>query len=113
MGLMDREYTRRKQPSAWGVVAVFALLLAGTCLTPDATADSPLEEGCCIVNVNTATKQELRSVPGIGPELAERIIKGRPYKRVDGLLRIEGIGKKSLKAMRPYLTVKGKTGPFE
>lgn len=112
MGLTYRAM-RRPQPSALGVIAIIALLIAGTTLIRDANADAPLEEGCCIVNVNTATKQELRSVPGIGPELAERIIKGRPYKRLDGLLRVEGIGKKSLKAMRPYLTVKGKTGPFE
>ena len=102
MGLMDRDMLR-------GAICLLALLGAATYSASAISADTPLEEGCCVVNVNTATKQELRSVPGIGPELAERIIKKRPFKRVDGLLRVDGIGKKSLKKMRPYLRVEGKT----
>jgi competence ComEA-like helix-hairpin-helix protein len=61
------------------------------------------------VNINTATSMELQQVPGIGPATAEKILRMRrahgPFKSVDELLAIKGIGKKRLAKMRPYLTV--------
>jgi competence ComEA-like helix-hairpin-helix protein len=55
--------------------------------------------------MNTATKKELQSIKGIGPVLAERIIAGRPYKTVDDLLKVKGIGSKKLEKIRPYVVV--------
>jgi len=57
------------------------------------------------VDLNTATASELQSVSGIGPVLATEIINGRPYKKVDDLLRISGIGTKLLERIRPALVV--------
>ena len=59
-----------------------------------------------LLNLNTATEKELQSIKGIGPVLAERIIAGRPYKTVDDLLKVKGIGPKRLKKFRPYLLVR-------
>lgn len=42
------------------------------------------------VDINTASKRELETIPGIGPVLADRIIQGRPYRSVDELRRIKG-----------------------
>ncbi|KIG12775.1 hypothetical protein DB30_01036 [Enhygromyxa salina] len=53
-----------------------------------------------VVDLNTATATELASLAGIGPKLAERIIAGRPYPRVDDLLEVKGIGPKRLAAIR-------------
>lgn len=65
------------------------------------------------VNLNTATSEELQEVPGIGPVTAEKILQMRkaygPFKSVDDLLAIKGIGHKRLEKMRKYLTV-GKVG---
>ena len=65
------------------------------------------------VNINTASETELQRVPGIGPAFAKRIVAMRrnagPFKSVDDLRAVEGIGKKRLDKMRPYLTV-GKPG---
>jgi beta-lactamase superfamily II metal-dependent hydrolase len=58
------------------------------------------------VDVNTATEDELRTVPGIGPVIARRIIEGRPYSSVDDLGTLEGIGKTRLAEIRPYVTVR-------
>jgi competence ComEA-like helix-hairpin-helix protein len=57
------------------------------------------------ININTATQAELEALPGVGPVLARRIIEGRPYRSVDELHRVKGIGKKRLEEIRPYVTV--------
>ena len=64
-------------------------------------AESP--EG--LLDLNTATEKELQSIKGIGPVLAGRIIAGRPYRRVDDLLKVKGIGPKRLKKFRPYFVI--------
>ena len=60
------------------------------------------------VNLNTANSEELQQVPGIGPATADKILKMRrsygPFKSVDDLLAIRGIGPKRLEKMRKYLT---------
>src|SRR5438094_6825310 len=66
------------------------------------------------VNINTATSEELQQVPGIGPATAQKILQMRksygPFKSVDDLLAIRGLGEKRLDKMRKYLTV-GKMNP--
>jgi competence protein ComEA len=57
------------------------------------------------LDLNTATTSELQSISGIGPTLAAKIIAGRPYKKVDDLLRVSGIGPRLLDRIRPYVTV--------
>jgi len=65
------------------------------------------------VNVNTATKEELTSVKGIGDKRAQEIInyrtKNGPFKSVDDLGKVPGIGPGILKQIRPNVSVSGKT----
>ncbi len=56
-----------------------------------------------LLDLNTATEKELQTIKGIGPVLAARIIAGRPYKTVDGLIKVKGIGPKKLEKIRPYV----------
>jgi competence ComEA-like helix-hairpin-helix protein len=58
------------------------------------------------ININIASQQELESLPGIGPALARRIIEGRPYRRVEDLWRVKGIGEKRLAETREFVTVR-------
>jgi len=58
------------------------------------------------VDLNTASEGQLRSVKGIGPVLAKRIIAGRPYRSVEDLLKVRGIGPKTLEKMRGRLVVR-------
>ena len=48
-------------------------------------------------------------VPGIGKSLSQRILafrdKNGPFQSVDDLLKVQGIGEKSIQKLRPYLTV--------
>jgi competence ComEA-like helix-hairpin-helix protein len=56
------------------------------------------------INVNTASQAELEALPGIGPVIARRIVAGRPYRSVEELDRVKGIGKKRLEEIRPLVT---------
>jgi len=58
-----------------------------------------------LLDLNTASKEEFMSINGISPNLAERIIAGRPYKNVDDLLKVKGIGTKTLEKIHPYVVV--------
>jgi serine/threonine protein kinase len=57
------------------------------------------------VDINTATENELKSLPGVGSALARRIMEGRPCHSVDELLRIKGISQKKLEELKPRVTV--------
>ena len=55
------------------------------------------------LDINTATKEQLQKIPGIGPALSERIIAARPFKMADDLKKVKGIGSgKRYEEVRPY-----------
>ncbi|WP_214699093.1 MULTISPECIES: helix-hairpin-helix domain-containing protein [unclassified Exiguobacterium] len=61
------------------------------------------------VHVNSATKDELMSVPGIGPAKADAILnhlkENGPFKSYEDLGNVKGFGEKTLESMKPYLLV--------
>lgn len=61
------------------------------------------------VHVNSATKEELMTVPGIGPAKAEAILnhlkENGPFKTYEALGDVKGFGEKTLESMKPYLLV--------
>ena len=59
-----------------------------------------------LLDLNTAGKEELMSINGIGTVLSARIIAGRPYNTVDELDKVKGIGPKNLKKFRHYFVVR-------
>jgi len=59
------------------------------------------------VNLNTATQAELETLPGIGPELARRIIQARqqkPFTSLEDLDNVSGIGPKMLERLESRVT---------
>jgi competence protein ComEA len=61
--------------------------------SPGTSTDNDVSQ---CVNVNTATKEQLMTLNGIGEVSAEKIIQGRPYTHVDDLLNVSGIGEATL-----------------
>ena len=61
------------------------------------------------VNLNTATAEQLQKLPGIGPKIAEEIIKYReangPFKSVEDLIAVKGIGSAKFSRIREKVTV--------
>ena len=62
-----------------------------------------------MVDLNTATLKQLDSLPGIGPAIAERILKFRrkngPFKRIEDLMNVRGIGEKKFLKLRDRIEV--------
>jgi competence protein ComEA len=65
-----------------------------------------------VVNINTADAGVLGLLPGIGPAKAAQIVayrKRHPFRTVDELVRIKGIGRKMVRRWRVHLAVAGPT----
>lgn len=114
--------SRRPLPDRWIVVrdqrtvAVLAILYlltvlgvtlgrrrSGELVPVDTLPDSPL---LLLVDVNRADASELSLLPGIGPALAERVIQRRqiqPFRYVEELREVVGIGPKTLDRLRPLV----------
>ncbi len=127
MGLPDRDYMRGRSVTenrnpflAWwhrssiteilgtGIL-VLSLASAAVWLLRDISLSTASREGTLRVNVNTATIEELETLPGIGPSLAGLIVAGRPYESVDDLERIKGIGPATVESLRLYVRTSGET----
>ncbi len=80
-----------------------------------APAKAPAAKAAIVVNLNTATVSDLQELPGIGAKVAARIVEYRqmkgPFKKIEELMNVQGIGEKSFLKLRPQLTVAGKGEP--
>jgi len=63
------------------------------------------------VNLNTATAAELQTLPGVGPAYAREIIAARPFRSVDELSRLKGLGPARVEAIRNRVVVGEPTAP--
>jgi comEA protein len=61
------------------------------------------------IAINQATEKEFQRLPGIGPQIAGRIVAYRDqhgeFKTIDDLMQVSGIGPKTLERLRPHLTL--------
>ena len=73
------------------------------------TASGSAQKGSTPVNINTATAEELQTLPRIGPAMAQRIIAWREahggFRSVDELDAVPGIGPSMLENLRPLVTI--------
>lgn len=59
-----------------------------------------------LVNLNTATLQELEALPEIGPVKARAIIDARPFSSVEDVMRVKGIKEGTFNAIKDQITVR-------
>jgi competence ComEA-like helix-hairpin-helix protein len=138
MGIYDRDYMREgDEPGDWwkpgysikrwltiGIIAISLLtsvvFLGRSIGIPKffksharvAKHASPVtrhEKGSLRVNINTATIEELETLPGIGPAKARLIVTNRPYQNVDDLAKLHGIGQKLTTDLRSLIKTDGTT----
>jgi competence protein ComEA len=101
---------RNQMKKARNVVAAI-VLVAMTAMAMDGAA-AETNSASTVVNLNTATATELSYLPGVGQSKAEAIIdyrSNRQFKKVEDLMRVKGIGRKTFKKIRSFLAVQGPT----
>lgn len=89
------------------VAVVGMLAVGGAALAKGKTAKV---EG--VVNLNTATVQQIDAVPGVTPKQAKAVVDYRtthPFARPEEIVRVKGIKKKKFERIRTYLAVSGPT----
>jgi competence protein ComEA len=96
------------------IVAVLALSVAVLYSSPVLAATSQSQEPAPAatqakpaINLNTATLDQLETLPGIGRKTAERILEHRTkigsFKRIEELMNVKGIGEKSFLKLKPLI----------
>jgi competence protein ComEA len=102
------------------VLSIVALAaLPGAAQDKPSSAKSSAAKGASTpsapININTATQAQFESLPGLGAKVAERILEYRqkngPFKKVEDLMNVKGIGEKSFLKLKPFLTITQKTEP--
>ena len=62
------------------------------------------------ININTATQEQLETLPGIGPSIATKIINYRKekgkFKNIEDIKQVSGIGESKFEKIKNYITVK-------
>jgi competence protein ComEA len=98
--------------STLGLASVLAILLLGHAALVAQSAPAPAaasKAAGSVVNLNTATVDQLDGLPGIGPAMAARIVEYRQknggFKKLEDLMNIRGIGEKNFLKLKPLISV--------
>jgi len=93
----------------WQSVALAALISLLLVPLAEAVAGQQSAAGKAKVNINSAGLNELQALPRIGPKIAQRILDFRkehgPFKRVEELMKVKGIGEKMFGSLKDLITV--------
>ncbi len=76
-------------------------------VTEQTAAEAAASQLSKLININTASKEELMELDGVGEIIAERIIEyrsNRTFENVEELTNVKGIGEKKMESIRPYVT---------
>jgi competence protein ComEA len=74
------------------------------------TGKAKRSAGSGVVNLNTATLDQIDALPGVSPRLAAAVVAeraARPFGRPEDVMRVRGISKKRFERLRPHLSVTG------
>ncbi len=92
-----------------GLLWLVPSVLAGRDGAAPQTQQNP-QPSAELLDLNTATVEQLQKLPGVGPKTAAAIVRFReksgPFRRVEDLLAVRGITRKKLEKIAPLVTVK-------
>ena len=100
--------------TALSIVAVASLLAAlpsasAAAQTKASSRSAAKPSPSAIVNLNTASAVDLEALPGIGAKTAARIVEYRqkngPFKKIEELMNVRGVGEKNFLKLKPQITV--------
>ena len=78
---------------------------------PKGSEASPAASGS--INLNSASAEQIALLPRVGLKLAQRVVEYRkttgPFKKIEDLMEVKGVGEKLFVVLRPHLTVSGNT----
>ena len=111
--MMNRTGSTRRRKAALASLCLVAMALAvaaGPARAAEGDAARAVNnEPTRQIDINKATAVELTAIPGVGTVIAQRIVDFRdeqgPFRRVEDLLKIRGIGEKSFQKIRPHVKV--------
>ena len=96
-------------------LVVFSLLAASPHASAAQTATrvaAKSSPAAGVVNLNTASAGDLEGLPGIGAKTAARIIEYRqkngPFKKIEELMNVRGVGEKNFLKLKPQISVAAK-----
>ena len=91
------------------LVLATVLLLGGWSVDAQRATKPPAPASTEVINLNSATALQIADLPGIGVKTAELIIQYRtkngPFKKIEEVMNIRGIGEKSFLRIRERITV--------
>jgi competence protein ComEA len=94
------------------LVLAAALVVMATPLFAQRTAKPPVAAAVAsteIINLNSATVAQIASLPGIGPKTADLVVQYRtkngPFKKIEEIMNVRGVGEKSFLKIKDRLTV--------
>ncbi|MEP6568267.1 MAG: helix-hairpin-helix domain-containing protein [Acidobacteriota bacterium] len=108
----------KDRPSLTALVTLAAVFFsASACVTRPSppqslvqlNSDAPTAERRSLININSASRQELEKLPGVGSGIAERIIAHRqqygPFRRAEHLMMVRGISDRKFRELRAMIVV--------
>ena len=98
--------------SALAIVSLFAAVpQSAVAQTARAVSTKPATSAG-VVNINTASANDFEALPGIGAKTAARIVEYRqkngPFKKIEELMNVRGIGEKNFLKLKPQLAIAAK-----